>query len=385
MIVYRGFTLIELLIVIVIISILAGLLFPVFARVREKGRQSACMNNQRQIVMAIQMNAHDNEEKMPDAGKVWSAINLPAGTLLCQSSATQANSYVYNNFVANTSLAKIADASEMPLTIDGRHQESTVPATYANVAYTAADIVYRHDKTVIVGYCDGHVKRVPSVDLIPGLQAQLGCDEMTGVTVDDDSGHACTGTLNNNMTWVAGKTGGALHGDGISSYVSLADSTTLNSLHQGSYTLSVWFDPDDTPSGTSLDANDGAYALLMKSGASLGLRYNHAGTVSFIHECGGQEVSVTSSTSLTIGAWSLITGVVNSGQRTLLLYINGSQARYLDLSATAPPYDSGTSPWYIGIANPGAAQTQWCARGAFDDVRLYNRAVTPAEISAMCP
>ena len=41
----RGFTLIELLVVIAIIAILAAILFPVFARAREKARQSNCLSN----------------------------------------------------------------------------------------------------------------------------------------------------------------------------------------------------------------------------------------------------------------------------------------------------------------------------------------------------
>ncbi|MCE5218350.1 DUF1559 domain-containing protein, partial [bacterium] len=57
-----GFTLIELLVVIAIIAILAAILFPVFARAREKARQSACQSNLKQIGVAVMMYNQDYDE-----------------------------------------------------------------------------------------------------------------------------------------------------------------------------------------------------------------------------------------------------------------------------------------------------------------------------------
>ena len=63
----RGFTLIELLVVIAIIAILAAILFPVFARAREKARQTACLSNVKQIMLGVHMYAQDYDETLPIA------------------------------------------------------------------------------------------------------------------------------------------------------------------------------------------------------------------------------------------------------------------------------------------------------------------------------
>jgi prepilin-type N-terminal cleavage/methylation domain-containing protein/prepilin-type processing-associated H-X9-DG protein len=61
----RGFTLIELLVVIAIIAILAAILFPVFAKAREKARQSSCLSNMKQITLAFLQYAQDFDETYP--------------------------------------------------------------------------------------------------------------------------------------------------------------------------------------------------------------------------------------------------------------------------------------------------------------------------------
>lgn len=72
----RGFTLIELLVVITIIGLLAALLFPVFAKVREQARQTICVSNLRQIGLAIQMYQADNSGRLPTP--FYDVTSLPA-------------------------------------------------------------------------------------------------------------------------------------------------------------------------------------------------------------------------------------------------------------------------------------------------------------------
>lgn len=72
----RGFTLIELLVVIAIIAILAAILFPVFAKAREKARQTSCLNNCKQLALAALQYAQDYDETFPALG-IAASLNVP--------------------------------------------------------------------------------------------------------------------------------------------------------------------------------------------------------------------------------------------------------------------------------------------------------------------
>ncbi|NIM06116.1 MAG: DUF1559 domain-containing protein, partial [Armatimonadetes bacterium] len=80
----KGFTLIELLVVIAIIAILAAILFPVFAKAREKARQTACLSNVKQLTLAVLMYAGDWDERAPSTYYCIWAWNPNWGTLAPQ-------------------------------------------------------------------------------------------------------------------------------------------------------------------------------------------------------------------------------------------------------------------------------------------------------------
>ena len=63
-----GFTLIELLVVIAIIAILAAILFPVFAKAREKARQTSCLSNMKQFSLGTLQYVQDYDEAYPGGG-----------------------------------------------------------------------------------------------------------------------------------------------------------------------------------------------------------------------------------------------------------------------------------------------------------------------------
>lgn len=64
----RGFTLVELLVVVAILSLLAGLLFPVLSQARSAARRSTCVSNLKQLGVAFALYASDYDDTLPEAG-----------------------------------------------------------------------------------------------------------------------------------------------------------------------------------------------------------------------------------------------------------------------------------------------------------------------------
>ncbi|MHB9131783.1 MAG: prepilin-type N-terminal cleavage/methylation domain-containing protein [Armatimonadota bacterium] len=164
----RGFTLIELLVVIAIIAILAAILFPVFAKAREKARTTTCMNNQRQIALAIFMYVQDNEETFfPDPkSRSWATYLKPYNEPSIYDCPTKTGigtndkpEYGLNANAFALALGDLTKPSEAFLLSD-RILNGT-ETNYAISSSDAMEIDARHNKAVVVTAGDGHVDVVP--------------------------------------------------------------------------------------------------------------------------------------------------------------------------------------------------------------------------------
>lgn len=153
----QGFTLIELLVVIAIIAILAAILFPIFSKAREKARQTACLSNQKQMVLQVQIYTQENDEKLPDSTSVWTELGtLPSKVLRCPDVSKSASDggYVVNFVVLGLTLAEAEalspeGASGVWLTADGNSADK--------LGRSKLDITKRHGGAAIGSFLDGHV------------------------------------------------------------------------------------------------------------------------------------------------------------------------------------------------------------------------------------
>lgn len=145
---------------LLMIPIMAAILFPVFAKARQKAHIQTCVSNQRQIAAAMQMYAQDHDGMLPSDKTVWKEINVDPMILICPTAdKSKPNSYGYNIGMSKANIFEISDPTNLMLTADG--------GNYANLLTGVGDMEFRHLKQCGVSYADGHVAMVSKESLQP--------------------------------------------------------------------------------------------------------------------------------------------------------------------------------------------------------------------------
>jgi uncharacterized protein YjdB len=277
------------------------------------------------------------------------------------------------------------------LTAIGAMQQLTVTATYSdgstqNVTNNATTTYSSNNTAVVTVNTTGSVKAVAAgsatiqatyggfsgnatatVNTTPpptGLVAAYAFNEGVGNTVTDASGHGNTGTISG-ATWTAsGKFGGALSFNGSSSWVTVNDAASID-LTNG-VTLEAW---------VKLSTVTGWQAVVIKERPG-GLIYalyaantNQSGPVAALHT--SSDTNLYGPPPLPVNTWAHVAATYDGA--TLRLYVNGVQVNSQAFSGQMP---LSASPLRIG----GDSVWGEYFNGAIDEVRVYNRALSAAEI-----
>lgn len=187
----------------------------------------------------------------------------------------------------------------------------------------------------------------------PGLVAAYSFDEGSGTTVTDTSGNDNTGSFLGGPLWATGHTGNALTLDGVSAMIAVPNASLLGLTT--AFTMEGWAFP-----------TSGTHTLLM---AKENFQYDL-----FTNQCGfsGATFGGVFYTPLTLNTWSHLACTYDG--TTLTVYVNGVQV--------ASRAQTGSVPTSTGVLHLGGTTSSSGKNfiGTLDDFRLYNRALSQAEI-----
>jgi len=244
----KAFTLIELLVVIAIIAILAAILFPVFAKARERGMKAACISNNNQIGKALMMYADDFDESLPPnrffrqgtstpvAPYTWKRAMLPytSSVDIWRCPSNRAYNSILSNFAPNAP-ARGDESNLKPEYRDGKQ----LPAGYAY----SAGLFYRNG-----AYHQADPNYIPKLTQIKNPAGTMAILESRSANPDlgpwvVDNGWTCneTGT-------VAGQNKSYFFTHGNQMNITFADGHTKSMTPFQTYQIpNQWGVPDDEP------------------------------------------------------------------------------------------------------------------------------------------
>jgi hypothetical protein len=207
------------------------------------------------------------------------------------------------------------------------------------------------------------------------------------VNTTDVSGNGNNG-VGYNLTQVAdrfGNANSAYYFNGFNSYVVVKDKQTLRLSHTD-FTITNWVKLDEYNAsfGTQIidkriggEANGWNFSITGKDFVSTG--QGGLGLLNF-HE-GTSSLTTLTTAAVALNDWHMITTVYNYDIHTISLYIDG--VKNVSFDGFASPNPAIAADVYIGTDNPSVFSPGYFLKGALDDMRLYDRALSAKEIKKL--
>jgi len=200
-------------------------------------------------------------------------------------------------------------------------------------------------------------------------------DEGSGPTTADSSGNGNTGTLEGGCVWVPGRSGTAIQFNGTTSYVDCGNSATTNLL--GSVSMSAWVKLNGAAYDQKIGANQngffGGYKLCIYN-SKVEFEVRDASNVAHLNR------NIAGGTVMTVGTWYHVVGVYDDVNHIITTYVDGQ----LDRQMTGVPANAlGSTTGSFIIGREPFDATLYFFNGIIDEVRVYNRVLTPTEIKSL--
>lgn len=230
---------------------------------------------------------------------------------------------------------------------------------------------------VLIGSIVFFGTHVTYADITTGLQGNWHLDDGSGSVATDSSSNSNNGSLvgavGEAIQWVTGKINTGIHiAGGTLTGVSIPN-VSSNQI-TGNITVSTWF---------KYTGDQSASALVAKWGSASGylLQFNGSNHVIFSVRNSGDTTSygATASSVYNDGNWHMATGVYDGSH--VLLYIDGGNAEAVTGdSYSGTIFNNLTDPLYLGNFSAGSGAFSGTA---FDEVCLYNRALSASDVLAL--
>jgi prepilin-type N-terminal cleavage/methylation domain-containing protein len=372
----HGFTLIELLVVIAIIAILAAILFPVFAKAREKARQTQCLNNQKQIATAVLMFAQDHDETFPTAATVWGDLSLDAGLLVCPTAGKNLPiGYKYNGVLSGNAMG---DTTIVP----------DPTTTYVSADADAnAKFAYRHSGKLLRSYVDGHVTIADATtELDLALLAQFPLTEGTGTTTADVTGNNANAAIAN-AVWSTDTPGN--RGASLSFAAANAAAEVVVPKLSGltNYTITGWF--------KGITGTNARIFSIVNGATDVNDLYNPTSTANMQHNfnCTSQASTYSWGFAVSPVATSWYFFAITRDATNVKSYFtqvggtvgnpNHTQAVSVDTRVSAAFPSSSLTLCIGNLGGTGTGNHARSGGGLIDDFRIYSLTLTQAQLAAI--